>query len=379
MKYVFDVSYIKQTNRYHSITIYALRFLSFVPSTIIKDSILLVHEDMVDFFTETFPCFKSIIVRYNFLHKTAPKLNTIINYFIYRLKLEKLSFKVVMTFDEYRNETCYHKKGTQKLSVIHDLKGVEYNPSSNSKQYCYYKKLIKSSDKIIAISNFTKSIIHRYFEIEESKVVVVYNSVVLPDHSKKIAGIPSESNYILYVNSLREQKNPLTLLKAFKELKDNCDLNLIFVGSDKPIWNQTMLPYIKENGMEERVIKYQNLSDEEVKFLYENASIFVSTSLYEGFGYTPIEAAICKCPVICTKCAALPDTTRMLLNYYDPPTDERALTLKISDVINSKPDDKTLSDISNFYKDCYSPRKQVDIIIGVMNDMINISSHDYTI
>lgn len=49
------------------------------------------------------------------------------------------------------------------------------------------------------------------------------------------------------------------------------------------------------------------LSDEENSpFCNRSADVFISPSLYEGFGYTPVEAAMCGTPVICTRETALP-------------------------------------------------------------------------
>lgn len=52
--------------------------------------------------------------------------------------------------------------------------------------------------------------------------------------------------------------------------------------------------------------------------LYSNASLFVSPSLMEGFGFTPIEAAIHCVPVVCTKETALYETTKASSTTMNP-------------------------------------------------------------
>lgn len=103
----------------------------------------------------------------------------------------------------------------------------------------------------------------------------------------------------------------------------------------------------------------QNLSEEALKYLYEHAQLFISPSLREGFGYTPIEAAICKCPVICSRCEALPDTTQNKLIYYHPPQDTKALGDTIMHTLQNPPSSRQLNQISADYTNAYSCSKQV--------------------
>ena len=117
----------------------------------------------------------------------------------------------------------------------------------------------------------------------------------------------------------------------------------------------------------------QNLKDEELRFLYEHASVFVSCSQHEGFGYTPIEAAICCCPVICTKCEAIPETTMMLLNYYEPAEDDKELAKCIKSVLEKPRDFQTLKAISDIFRREYSPEKQVKLFFSLMEDLMQQS------
>lgn len=100
--------------------------------------------------------------------------------------------------------------------------------------------------------------------------------------------------------------------------------------------------------------------------MYRNASLFITTSLKEGFGYTPIEVAMCGCPVISTKCEALGDTTRDLLYYYNPPTDETDLSEQILNVLQNPPSQEHLKSISEEYKQIYNTENQTKLLLEIV-------------
>lgn len=132
------------------------------------------------------------------------------------------------------------------------------------------------------------------------------------------------------------------------------------------IWKQVVMPYAKDKRFADRIIRLQNISNEELKYLYEHADLFVTTSLHEGFGYTPIEAAVCGCPVISSTCEALPDTPQGLLNYYEPAMDEQALSNRIAEVLSRQPSEEKLLHICETFKSMYVPEGQSLSILQVI-------------
>ena len=134
--------------------------------------------------------------------------------------------------------------------------------------------------------------------------------------------------YILYVNTLTMYKNVGTLLRAFTLLK-RADLYLVIVGKETEFWKNKCLSLLSD-----RIIHLKFVSDEELAWLYNNASLFVTPSTKEGFGYTPAEAGMYGCPIISTKCEALPETTLHEVYYYENPFDENELAEKIDYVLS---------------------------------------------
>lgn len=108
-----------------------------------------------------------------------------------------------------------------------------------------------------------------------------------------------------------------------------------------------------------------------LKWLYVHADLFVTTSTHEGFGYTPIEAAICECPVISTRSESLPEVTCNLLNYYDPPESWKKLATVMSSLLKQKRDTRKLRSVSECFKNRYDNSNQS---IKIYNLIISVVS-----
>lgn len=367
MKYLFDCSFIKPQGRYKSIPLYAARLIRALPEEVSEDCTVIIDSEMETYFKSLNPRLKYVSINYHTFISRLPKYGEKFNSFLYKRTISRIAYDCVLIMDEQRDENLFVTTN-RKVAVFHDLKGVK---SSNRRDanFDYYQKLINSCDSLIAISKYTKSDIIKYFNVPEENIHVVYNSVELTNNAAKPHGFDQQKNYILYVNTLQPYKNVITLIKAFDEIKDIFDLNLVVVGKTTEYWNEIQSTLI-DNKLERRVLRLENLKEEELVFLYKNAKLFVTTSLHEGFGYTPIEAAICKCPVISSKCEALPDTTQNLLYYYGPAEDYISLKNKIIEVLSNPPSEDKLTSISDYFKAQYTTQKQAAEILRIMNNNI---------
>ena len=87
--------------------------------------------------------------------------------------------------------------------------------------------------------------------------------------------------------------------------------------------------FIREHRLENDVVNPGRLTEEQILGLYNLASMFLFPSRIEGFGWPPLEAQACKCPVVCSKEASLaevaeesaltahPDDTAALATHID--------------------------------------------------------------
>jgi glycosyltransferase involved in cell wall biosynthesis len=100
--------------------------------------------------------------------------------------------------------------------------------------------------------------------------------------------------------------------------------------------------YVKENRLEHRVIFTGRIDDSDLIHLLKNCALYVNPSRYEGFGMTPIEAMGLKVPVISSAEAALRETTKGLVRYYEPADNPLALSEGIMQLLETPPDEEEL-------------------------------------
>jgi glycosyltransferase involved in cell wall biosynthesis len=68
----------------------------------------------------------------------------------------------------------------------------------------------------------------------------------------------------------------------------------------------------------ERVVVTGEVSDEVLRAYYANADLLVFPSLYEGFGFPPLEAMASGVPVAASRAASIPEVCGDGAAYFDP-------------------------------------------------------------
>ena len=377
MKILIDATEITPNRRFASIPIYINRYLSAIPKVERENYLLLINPGCESFFCINYPEFKTITYKFRGWNKYWQH-NPLYIYTLYKFnKLIKIyNIDAIFIPTDYplylQDKIC-----CKKIIVIHDLKGIKRNCNTirNAIESFLLNKMysrhIESADKIIAISKYTKQDIITYYpQIEENKIQLIYNSILLPKEIHKPVNF-KENKYILYVNTLHRYKNIITLIKAFNLISDEIEHNLVIVGNETQYWYNVIIDFICNNKLNNRIIHLHGLSNEELNYLYQNASLFVTPSLNEGFGFTPIEAAINKCPVLSSVEEALLDSTQGLLNYYYPAMDEQSLAQKIKHILFNPPSNHKLKEIANLFETLYSPEVQEKQIKEVINNILN--------
>jgi glycosyltransferase involved in cell wall biosynthesis len=127
-----------------------------------------------------------------------------------------------------------------------------------------------------------------------------------------------DRDYLLSVGIYKPRKNHARLLKAFQLLhKGGVQSQLVIAG---PLGEGESLlrGLVQELGIAEHVIFTGFVNDADLRALYSGARVYGCPSLYEGFGFTVLEAMACGTPVVCSSATSLPEVAGKAALYFDP-------------------------------------------------------------
>lgn len=261
-------------------------------------------------------------------------------------------------------------KKIKKIVYIYDLtfeKHPSFFPKSYNQLHRITKYAILNSDKLIAISQATKKDIIKLCPQAEKKIKVIY-----PGFNNRFKEIKSEKNtyikktYFLFVGSLKESKNIPNLIRAFSLFcKNNKNYDLVIAGSD--FWMDNEIKTEVSKSSNEDKIKIPGfVSDFQLSSLYKNAAAFVSPAHNEGFGFTYLEAARFKVPIIASKNGSVFEIFQDSVLYCNP-SDPQSITKAMNKIINNKSLRKKLSDKAYVKSKSFSWEKSATKLLNMIS------------
>jgi len=373
MKILFDLTYVNPSS-VSGVSIYIFRLLNgFAQLNYSSKIILLVTGENKKIIKEQCPSFSTIVMPIK-KGKLFNQFHVFKGYF-HLSSINRIikDAKIDLLFSPYLHTGSLFTNSIPQVGVMHDAQSYIFFKDSGLKGSVYnslYIKLLKRMKKIVTISNFAKSSILEEIPLLNVSISVIYNSVVKTELDEDIK-FSNYSPYILFVNTLMPYKNLETLVKAFALIKDKISHNLVVKAKRLPYWDNVIIPILKNNSILDRVLLIEdNYNDEKMAALYNEANLFVTPSKMEGFGFTPIEAAMYETPVISSKESALYETTMGLLNYYEPVDDYDKLAKVILDITSQNNTNGNLINISNTYIDVYSSSKQAKSFLKLFEEIM---------
>lgn len=236
--------------------------------------------------------------------------------------------------------------GIPSIVTVHDLIFLKFPQYFGQIDRFIYKLKCRyactHADKIIAISEQTKKDIVSFFNIDDQKIEVVYQSCdesfktrvsnALKEQVKEKFALPD--HYILNVGTIETRKNLLLLIKALANVPET--YKLVVVGKETP-YKQLVLDEINRLSLKDKVIFLQNVPFNELPAIYQMASVFVYPSFYEGFGIPIIEALYSSVPVIAATGSCLEEAGGPDSLYIDPNN-----AIELAETINTVLEDQKL-------------------------------------
>jgi glycosyltransferase involved in cell wall biosynthesis len=210
-----------------------------------------------------------------------------------------------------------------QIGVIHDLNFERYPEDLPKNVLRYYQKYMplfaQKAEKIITVSNFSKTDIVENYGISPKKINVIFNGgndTFRPlNTNQKIFFIKEKNNnrpFFIYVGSLHKRKNIERMLRGFKKFNSLNKMDFIIVGTD--MWkNQLNL-----EGLLKNVRFIGRKSGHELANWVASSSALIYVSYFEGFGLPVLEGMLSGVPVVTSNLTSIPEVGGDTVIYVDP-------------------------------------------------------------
>ena len=229
------------------------------------------------------------------------------------------------------------KSGIKSVVTIHDLIFMRLPGNFGAISRSIYKAKVKyackAADKVIAISQKTKDDVIELLGTDAAKIEVLYQSidpaftVIQSDEQKESVSSKYQlpAKFLLSVGTIESRKNLLLIAKALKHISD---VPLVVVGRPTKYLDEVK-QYLATNSLTNRVIFLHDVGFADLPAIYQQASVFVYPSRYEGFGLPVLEALNSAVPVIAATGSCLEEAGGPHSLYINP-DDESALAEKVN-------------------------------------------------
>lgn len=204
----------------------------------------------------------------------------------------------------------------RSVVTIHDVSFLRFPETLEAKNLRYLKARIGATvaraDRIITVCEFTGREVVEALRVPAAKVVAIPSG--LPDGftrppAGRIQDVRARHRldrpYLLFVGTIEPRKNLPFLVEVFERLR-GFDGDLVIAGMKG--WKvEPILDRIRGSPLAARIRLLDYVADEDLPGLYAGAEVFVLPSLYEGFGFPPLEAMACRTPVVASEGGSLPE------------------------------------------------------------------------
>lgn len=209
--------------------------------------------------------------------------------------------------------------GARSVFTLHDAAYLRYPEHHLLQNRLFLRwmmpRFLRRADHVICVSEFTRQDALRFYRLPEEKVSVILEGVEprfrpVLDPEKR-AGVRERyrlpERFVLYVGTLEPRKNLSTLLNAFAPIAaEQPDVRLVIAGAKGWLY-EPFMEQVRVSGLTDRLVFTGFVPDDDLPTLLSLATLFAFPSVFEGFGFPPLEAMACGTPVLASNAASLPE------------------------------------------------------------------------
>jgi glycosyltransferase involved in cell wall biosynthesis len=224
--------------------------------------------------------------------------------------------------------------GKTLVSTVHStwkgeaeaIRGEPYSRLNSNEQFMvsfnwflriFEEKMLERSNRLIAVSDFTRRELQKYYKIKEGKIRVIHNGVDVnkfkpAENKRKIKmelGFNPDDIAILSVGRLYARKGLFTLIESMPAVvKRFRNAKFIISGKGQSNEIQKLLTHATMLGVKGNIIFTGYYPDSKLPKLYQAADVFAFSTFYEHHPFAVLEALSSGLPVVTTNVGGIPET-----------------------------------------------------------------------
>lgn len=257
------------------------------------------------------------------LVELSPKVCRMINQYVLKRQVDKWQPDII--HKTYYAPFDFRSSDSKVVVTVHDMiheifpdSFLECDQTSDLK-----REAVRKADHVICISKKTQQDLVNMFEVSMDKTSVIHHGIdeIFSPGGRGEDRLSTASPFLLYVGARGGYKNFERLLEAYaSSSRVKSDFKMVLFGGGEISQSEQVL--ISKLGLSGEQIVSVSGGDELLCTYYRQAEALIYPSLYEGFGFPPLEAMACGCPVICSSTGSLPEVVGSSADFFDPESTE---------------------------------------------------------
>jgi glycosyltransferase involved in cell wall biosynthesis len=267
-----------------------------------------------------------------------------------------------------------------RVVTVHDMTAVRFPEMCDAPTLRYpelIKRALASGAFVHTPSHFVAAEVVEAFGADPERVRAVHSGVPRRaggvERSTGLALPPGTERYVVSMATAEPRKDLPGLVAAFDELAgDRPDVALVLGGPQG--WGEAeLVAALTRAHFAHRIVRLGWVGDAAVSSLIAGARVLAYPSIYEGFGFPPLEAMAMGVPVVSTRAGAIPEVLGDAAALV-PVRDHLALAAALAEVLDSDVRARELAEAGRRRAAEFSWDACVDGLVAVYRDAVGARS-----